>query len=118
MEKIQSHDIKDIWRVRDGLLVEIYKYEYIGHSLGSDAKTKIIRGCKGLKELTEDFIDSYWKQSYPKGTFIYGHFPVKPIYDPYQFKAEIKSSGGSILGSFVEIEKVLEDIKLILNNYR
>ncbi|AKO92009.1 hypothetical protein BEH_07780 [Priestia filamentosa] len=118
MEKIQSHEIKDIWRVQDGLLVEIYKYDSLGYHIHSDKiKAKIIRGCKGLKELKEDYTDSWEKKTYPKGTLLYHGQPVRAISDRNKFKAEIKSSGGSVLGSITEINKVLEDIEHILNQY-
>jgi hypothetical protein len=119
MEKIQSHEIKDIWRVRDGLLIEIHKYESLGYSVyGRDVKTKVIRGCKKLKELKEDYTDTYCKKTYPKGILIYGSTPVKPITDVSQFKVEIKSSGGSIYGDIKEIEKVLKSIEEIIDKYR
>jgi hypothetical protein len=119
MEKIQSHDIKDIWRVQDGLLIEIHKYERLGYSVyGSKAKMKIVRGCKNLKELKEDYTDTYYKKTYPKGTLVYGSTPVRPITDVSQFKAEIKSSGGSVYGSIEEIEKVLKSIEKILDEYK
>ncbi|MCM3109922.1 hypothetical protein [Lederbergia lenta] len=119
MEKIQSHEIKDIWRVRDGLLVEIYKYESLGYTIySSKVKTKIVRGCKGLRELKEEYTDSFYKKVYPKGTLLYNYSPVKLTTEVSKFKAEIKSSGGSILGSLPEINNVLNDIKNILGNYK
>ncbi|MEK4025411.1 hypothetical protein [Sporosarcina sp. FSL W7-1283] len=117
MEQIQSHEIKDIYRVKEGLLVEIHKYESLGYHDFSKKKEKRVRGCKGLTILTEEFTDSYAKKTYPAGTYYYQSVPVKPIDDVKLFKAEIKSSGGSIMGNFDETEVILESIKDILNSY-
>ncbi|UNY48718.1 hypothetical protein P9294_gp003 [Bacillus phage FADO] len=118
MEKIQSHEIKDIWRVRDGLLIEISKFQSLGYFISDNQmKTKIIRGCKGLRELKEDYTNQWSKKTYPKGTLLLHGAPVEPITDVNKFKAEIKSSGGSVLGSITEIHSVLNDIKTILLKY-
>ncbi|MEC1437369.1 hypothetical protein P9D57_01105 [Bacillus sonorensis] len=111
IEKIQSHEIKDIWRIRDGLLIEISKYENLGWIGFSAYKSKIVRGCKGLRMLAHDYLH------FKKGDLIYRGSIVKPIGDKNKFKAEVRSSGGSIFGSFTEIEKVLADIHHILNQY-
>ncbi|MEX0597806.1 MAG: hypothetical protein WD512_15040 [Candidatus Paceibacterota bacterium] len=120
MEKIQSHDIKDIWRVRDGLLVEVYKYESVSnYNCYSYPKKsfKIVRGCKGLTISKEDITDNFRDETHPTGTLFYHGTPVKPITDVSKFKAEIKSSGGSVIGSISEMGKLLKDIELILNKY-
>jgi hypothetical protein len=111
MEKIQSHEIKDIWRIKDGLLVEIWKYEHQGWIGFSNYKSKIVRGCKGLKMLKEDY------KQFKTGDYVYGSAVVNPTIDVKKFKAEIKSSGGSVLGSLLEINDVLNDIKNILSKY-
>lgn len=111
MEKIQDHPIKDIWRVQDGLLIEINKYEEIGKRLLAP-KTKVVRGCKGLRALKEPC------GGFPIGTLIFGwDYPVKPIEDVSKFTAEVKSSGGSIYGSMGHINKVMNQIKEILQSY-
>ncbi|MFB5758991.1 hypothetical protein [Paenibacillus medicaginis] len=118
MEQIQSHEIKDIWRIREGLLVEVYKYKSLVYHIHSKKKEKRVRGCKGLTELTEDYTDSYYKKTFPKGTLFYYSSPVEPVTDPKQFKIEIKSSGGSIFGSSDEISKVLTDINTLISKYQ
>lgn len=117
MEQIQSHEIRDVYRIREGLLVEVHKYKSLGHYNYKKKKEKRVRGCKGLTILTEEYTDTWNNTTYPVGTYFLGSLPVEPINDPYQFKIEIKSSGGSILGDFVEMEKVLYTIKEIMNKY-
>lgn len=118
MEKIQNHEIKDIYRVRDGLLVEIKKYKRLGFYLSSSYKAKIVRGCKGLKILTEDCFDSYNDKFYKKGTYIYEGTPVEPLIDKSLFTYEIKSSGGSISGNDKDIINILEKIENIIKKYK
>ncbi|QPK89839.1 hypothetical protein IEN91_05220 [Bacillus velezensis] len=118
MERIQSHEIKDIWRVRDGLLIVISKFQSLGCNIyDNQMKTRIVRGCKGLKELKEDYIDQWSKKTYRKGTLLLHATPVEPITDVNKFRVEIKSSGGSVLGSITEMNSVLNDIKTILFKY-
>ncbi|UUG68114.1 hypothetical protein [Bacillus phage PK-3] len=119
MEKIQSHEIKDIWRVRDGLLIEISKFQSLGYNISDNQmKTKVVRGCKGLRELKEDYTVEWSKKTYPKGTLLLHGTPVEPITDVNKFRAEIKSSGGSVLDSLEKIESILNDIKAILRQYK
>jgi hypothetical protein len=118
MEQIQNHEIKDIWRIRDGLLVEVFKYKSIGHHSYTKKQEKRVMGCKGLTVLTSSYTDSYSKKTYSKGTLLYNSCPVEPLDDKSQFKFEIKSSGGSIFGSVNEIEKVLKDIENLMRKYQ
>lgn len=71
-EKIQEHPVQDIWRIKDGLLLYVNKYQrhskynvFYLSSLSSK-NTKIIRCCKGLRELKEDYFDSYSKTTIKK----------------------------------------------------
>jgi hypothetical protein len=117
MEQIQDHPIQDVWRVKSGLLVVINKYESIGSWLSGKTKTKVIRGCKNLKELKEDYTDSYYKTTYPKGTLLLGSTPVKAITGVRDFRVEVKSSGGTIEGGIGDIQDVMNDIDIILAKY-
>jgi len=118
-EKIKSHPIMDIWRVREGLLVEVLKYKSTSVSRTlNGAKTKIVRGCSGLKELKEDWVISSSGEVFPAGTLFLHGTPVEPLTDPKEFKFDIKSSGGSIYGTPVEISNVLNHIQQILASYK
>lgn len=118
MEQIQSHEVKDIWRIREGLLVEIHKYKSLGYHIHSKKEEKRVKGCKGLTELTKEYTDSYYQKTFPKGTLFYHGSPVEPVTDPQQFKIEIKSSGGSIWGSINEVNVVLKDINTLVGKYQ
>ncbi|MEJ3719211.1 hypothetical protein WGM54_14415 [Paenibacillus polymyxa] len=89
MEQIQSHEVKDIWRIREGLLVEIHKYKSLGYHIHSKKEEKRVKGCKGLTELTKEYTDSYYQKTFPKGTLFYHGSPVEPVTDPQQFKLRL-----------------------------
>ncbi|GMX64550.1 hypothetical protein Elgi_38190 [Paenibacillus elgii] len=117
MEKIQSHEIKDIWRIQEGLLVEVHKYRILGYYIHSKKSEKRVKGCKGLTILIEEYTDSYHKKTFPKGTLFYYGTPVEPVTDKNLFSIEIKSSGGSVLGTISETEKVLRDLESLIKQY-
>ena len=119
MEKIQEHELQDVYRIQDGLLVEVNKYEPIGYTVYPKSnQVKRKRGCKGLQVLQEDITDSYTKITYPKGTSILHYAPVKAISNWKDFKIEVKSSGGCISGSIAEIEKITKIISDIMDTYK
>ncbi|PFB08121.1 hypothetical protein [Bacillus thuringiensis] len=114
MEQIKSHPVKDVYRISDGLLVEIHKYERIGNVWMQETKqTKGVQGCRGLRVLTEDYGDNI-----PKGTFILNSVPIRIVTDANLFKAEIKTNGSGLYGSIPEFERTLKTIQNILYSYK
>ncbi|AMB18725.1 hypothetical protein BH780_gp142 [Bacillus phage Eldridge] len=119
MNKIKSHDIMDVWQVRDGFLVEVMKYKSLGYARNfSGAKTKIVRGCSGLKELKEEWVLPYSNKTFPAGTLFLHGTPVEPLTDPNDFVYGLKSSGGALYGSWSEMESVLADVQSIIDSYK
>ena len=122
-EKIQEHPVQDIWRIKDGLLLYVNKYQrhskynvFYLSSLNSK-NTKIIRGCKGLRELKEDYFDSYSKTTIKKGTLLFENIPIEILSDSQMFKYDIRSSGGSIQGNYKTTIDTLNKIQKILGSY-
>ncbi|KEK23891.1 hypothetical protein [Bacillus gaemokensis] len=121
MEQIQSHPIKDIYRIREGVLIEVHKYESLGYWIGRQKLAKTVRGCKGLQVLTAPYLRKYSYKStehYPEGTLLLDGEPVKPITDYRDFRIEVKSSGGSVLDSFDEIMKFTNQVQEIIDSYK
>jgi hypothetical protein len=119
MEQIQNHPIQDIWRVKYGLLVVVRKYKNVDSWLNVSSKqVKVVRGCKNLRELKEDYVDRYSSKVYPKGTLLMGTTPVEAITNVADFYFEVKASGGTIEGSLREVQEALNDVDSILNKYR
>lgn len=119
MEKIKSHAVADVWRVKEGVLVNVYKYKRTGgfYYTIPNSKTKIVRGCTGLRELKEDYTGRDG-EVLKKGTLILNTTPVVPITDVADFKFDVTSSGGSIYGSITDVERVLHNIQDILDTYK
>lgn len=111
MEPIQRHEVKDVYRVAPGLLVEVNKYQPIGSWHHGKRPEKRVRGCKGLTILQESF------QGYNAGTYYLGSRPVEALTDPTKFTFEIKSSGGTIAGDAITLTHILEDIQNVLKTY-
>lgn len=118
--KIQSHEIQDIYRIQDGLLLVVNKYIRLGHNLygKSKGKTKQQRGCKGLTITTADITDKFLNVTYPIGTLLLNGSPVRATADINRFKFEIKSSGGTIEGSITEVRRSLQEIENIIGDYK
>ncbi|HHT7008391.1 TPA: hypothetical protein ACTZ3A_000930 [Bacillus cereus] len=49
MEQIKSHPVKDVYRITDGLLIEIHKYERIGNVWMQQNKQKLF-------EVVQDYV--------------------------------------------------------------
>lgn len=114
MEQIKSHPVKDVYRISEGLLIEIHKYARIGNIWMQEKKqTKGVRGCTGLRVLMEDYGDTI-----PKGTFILNSMPIRVVTDANLFKAEIKTNGSGLYGTISELEKTLKTIQDILDSYK
>ncbi|QOV08339.1 hypothetical protein Kirov_140 [Bacillus phage Kirov] len=117
MEKIKSHAIADVWRVKEGVLVNVYKYKHTGRYCDvPNSKTKVVRGCTGLRELKEDYESR--GEVLKKGTLVLHRSPVEPVTDVSEFKFDVTSSGGSIYGRIAEVERVLHNIQDILDTYK
>lgn len=111
MEQIQNHEIMDTWRLEEGIIVQIYKFEHMGWIGFADYKTKIVRGCKGLKQLKEDY------KGFKTGDLIYGSSIIKAIDDETKFRAELKLSGGAVKHSIEGMLKLNKNIESILKSY-
>lgn len=111
MEQIQAHEIKDVYRIKDGVLVEVVKYQTLGSWLHGKRPEKRVKGCKGLTILKEEF------KGVKEGTYLYEGRPVEVLTDPTQFRFEIKSSGGTIQGDSEQLQKLLKTIQELIKTY-
>lgn len=121
MKKIQSHPVKDIYRIREGVLIEVHKYETLGYWIGRQKLGKTVRGCKGLQVLTAPYLRNHsYKEDefYPEGTFVLDGTPVKPITNYKDFRIELKSSGGAVLDSLEGLMKFTNQVQEIIDSYK
>ncbi|AGR46649.1 hypothetical protein vBBak6_100 [Bacillus phage v_B-Bak6] len=117
MIQTQSHELIDKYKIQDGLIVEVLKYESLGGYYYNKLPSKRLSGCKGGTVLTEDYTDNVGRVL-PKGTTFLGTTPVRPITNVDEFRFEIRVSGGCIHGEAYQIESVLNDIQYLIKSYK
>ena len=125
MEIICESDYQDIYRIKDGVLLVINKFDYMSFPFdeypivrlqcaqkGIKANYKRhAKGCQsGLDELTVEYTNKYRNWSLPKGTVIYHNRPVKLI-PKEQWQYQIKTTGDMLSGNSSELINILEEIK-------
>lgn len=122
MQILAETEYQDLYRVTDGVLLVINKFEYIKYDgLAFLFKPKVKRyhdGCQTqLKELKEDYYHSYSGITVPKGTILYHEVPVKLV-EKDKWKYEIKTTGSSFSGDIYEMCKLLSEILEKINSNR
>lgn len=118
VEQIQTHDFVDKYRIKDGLILEVNKYKRLYNVyIHRNELGKVVRGCKDLRVLKEDYYDSYRDVTVPAGTFMYQGGFIGKADSVSDYRYELKSSGGSIYGSSEDMFEILEAVEHILNSY-
>lgn len=121
MEVVAQTDYQDIYRITDGVLLVINKFEPIDYSdqtkeyvcvYNSKAKYKSYnKNCQvWLKVLKEDYEYEYCPVVIPKGTVTYMKIPVMCTNDKDKWKYELKTAGTAFSGTYSEISKMLDDV--------
>lgn len=123
--KIQSSDFLDIFRIENGSLLYVNKYvkdpNYRTHFYNDDFKksSKIVRGCKGLRQVKSDY-DYYDYSSGSTKTLKAGAFVLSDIVvlltQPKNFTFEIKSNEG-FGGTIEEMQEIMKKINEIMFSY-
>ncbi|MBG9776094.1 hypothetical protein [Brevibacillus laterosporus] len=113
MEKIQLHELKDIYRLDHGIILEVNKYKPLGNFLSSEYKKK----SKKVKGLTQGYELKEEYKGYPKGTIILYDHPVEAKSDIKNFTFELKLSGGSFLGDYLKHRNIYQQIEKIIASY-
>lgn len=124
-EQIQESQFVDIFRIVNGTLLYVKKYEkdsnYRSSIYGTecDKHTKIIRGCKGLKQFKKAYTyynySTSQNETIPVGTFLLNNFVVIPT-TKENFKFEIKTN--EVIGGTKEnMNKIFRKINEIMETY-
>lgn len=132
MQVVVQTDYQDIYRVTDGVLLVVNKFEY-DYSYGEHCflyntkdkpYNKLTQNFRILKEDAEYKVYNSNKRDFervsiiPKGTVILHTFPVKPTSDQTKWAYEIKTTGNSFRGDYKEIVKLIDRIKERINEYQ
>ena len=124
-EALQKSEFIDIFRITNGTLLYVRKYEedlnFRGPIYGKecDKHTKIVRGCKGLKQFKQDYTyyDYYSTKNItvPAGTFLLNDFVVIPTVKE-NFKFEMKTN--EVIGGTKEnMKEVFRKVNEIMDSY-
>lgn len=123
--KIQESEFVDIFRIENGTLLYVRKYErdrsYRSYISGKNFNkhTKIIRGCKGLKLIIKDFVIHDYSlgqdRTVPAGTFLLNDYVVLPT-TKENFKFEIKTNE-VIGGTREKMQAILKEVNDIMETY-
>ncbi len=125
IEVLAQTDYQDLYRISDGVLLVINKFKSIDYSDKTtrhvriwfpDAKYKTYhKGCQqDLKELKEDYLDTYATLTIKKGTVLYGGRPVINTDNKEDWTYEVKTTGSSLGGNFDVVEGMLSNILRII----
>lgn len=115
MEIIQKHELEDIYRLKDGILLYVIKYKNRKHFSNTKCKKKKIPGISKTYQLLEDV--RIYNETFSKGTIIVNGFSVTPTTNPEEFTIELRSSGGTIHGSILSHLQLYQSIEKILVSY-
>lgn len=120
MEILCESDYQNVYRIMDGVLLVVDKFE--GISFENDQYPSVYRkdnkriwkkyahGCEsGLVELVVKYKNKYSEWELPKGTVLYNNRPVK-IVPKVKWKYKIKTTGSMFSGGFTQINCALEEI--------
>jgi hypothetical protein len=121
IEVLAKTEYQDLYRVTDGVLLVINKFELIDYSNKTikivnidKSKAKLSsyhKGCqKDLKILKQDYFDEYSNIIIPKGTVLYFNEPVIATDNQPDWTYEIKTTGNALSGGKDEIDNLLSSI--------
>lgn len=116
MEIIQKGKFLDKIRIKDGLILEVHKYERIGFSSSNFRFKKDV-----FKRIEPDVIqckisvtDSWDNKTYPEGTYFKNQYPIKEV-EPDSYTYEIRTAGGIICGNK---NAVLDNLDVIIETIK
>lgn len=116
MQTLCKSDYQDVYRIKDGVILLVNKFEYIRHNDGyrrsffTTSKNTITyaSGCRDLKKVT-DRIEGYDKTYAEIGQILYHGYPVK-LTSKRNWNYQIKTTGDMFSGNSEEVISYLEDI--------
>lgn len=116
MDYITRNELYEEIRIREGLLLKIQKYKLLSYDnfRSSELKGNTVKTGEKLHKLKNEITRNEWRKgeiTYSIGTYVINKIPVEKC-DPKEYKFEVTSSGGSIMGSK---DKVINDLNKIIN---
>lgn len=121
MQVVCECDYQDIYRITDGVLLVVNKFEYIGKPYSiytRDIKTgKYHKDCqKHLIIVKKDFYHKYDDITYKKGTVMYCYRVVQKTDDKSKWEYQIKTTGEAFSGNHEKMTEMLNTIRELMND--
>jgi len=116
MQKIQEHFLQDIYRLKEGTILEINKFERVGYMPSGNHKKRKLKGISKAYQTLETTTMNGGKV-FPAGSYVVGAMLVEPITDTKDYRIELKSSGGTIFGNMELHRKLYKEIESIFSSY-
>lgn len=129
MQTLAETPYQDLYRIRDGVLLVVNKFDYIDYSditkrnvtsrTGRGYTKTYHDGCQNqLTELKSDYIDGYSGVTIPKGTVLYWEKPVELTDDKDRWDIQIKTTGESFSGNMTEFIEIMNEIREKVDSYK
>lgn len=121
MQVVCECDYQDIYRITDGVLLVVNKFEYKGEPRSvytRDMKTgKYHKDCQEyLKVVKKDFYYKYDDITYEKGTVMYHNCVVQKTDDKSKWKYQIKTTGDAFSGNHEKMTEMLNTIRELMGD--
>lgn len=119
METLAKTEYQDLYRIVDGVLLVVNKFEkikyqgvdYISVNIRNAKCKSYNKGCQSwLKELTKDFYYEWMDITIPKGTVLYINIPVQSTNDKSKWKYSVKTTSSCLGGSYNDVKRMLNQI--------
>ena len=121
MQTLCKSDYQDVYRVKDGVILIVNKFDYVVDKDGYRRRFNVsgknsisyANGCRDLKKVTSR-IEGYSRNA-EIGDILYHGYPVKLI-PKKDWDYQIKTTGDMFSGNKNDITKFLEDINKIIKS--
>lgn len=116
MQKIQEHFLQDIYRLKEGTILEVNKYQTVSYVAPLNVKKRKLKGISTTYQTLEE-LTVYGGKVFPAGTYVVGSMVIEPVTEPHDYRIELKSSGGTIFGNMELHRKLYKEIESIFSSY-
>jgi hypothetical protein len=123
MEQITKHEYLDVYRITDGVLLNVKKYKetqcrFYWHDFDKNKKSFVkLSGLKNLYIANKDIEYGYEGNILAKGSLVYGGIYIVPLTNPAEYRFEIKTTDECFSGDYEETSSYLLLIIEVMGRY-